>query len=275
MSSDQSNPLLTPQSSVRTDPPLLDQRLAIDTPEQIRLEYLIAGVGSRFLAIAIDTLIQIGVGIALALVLLALGFSLRRVLGNQGTLWLGAGAIFLVFLLNYGYFLIFEWWWNGQTPGKRAIGIRAIKESGRPLNAVEIIGRNLMRIVDQLPFFYAVGVLSALLNSKSKRLGDFVAGSIIVREKPIQTGARSWEEAVPSGNTAQSFLGASQLGPQDYALVEAFLSRRSDLDLGVRHKMAREILNRLEQKLQLSPADRTDPDGTLERLLHEYRQGSR
>ena len=98
----------------------------------------------------------------------------------------------VLFALYYGYFAAFEILWNGQTPGKRAAGIRVIKESGRPLSAAETIGRNLLRIVDQLPGFYAIGIVTSLLNAQNKRFGDFVAGSIVVRESSLSAMRPSW-----------------------------------------------------------------------------------
>src|SRR5580658_8826695 len=152
-------------------PNVLFDKHTIETPEQIRLEFAVAGIGSRFLALAIDTLIQIGLGLVVLLVVF-----LSRTAGafiNLSGQWGVALLIAAVFLLIYGYFACFEILWNGQTPGKRIIGLRVVKNSGRPLTPAETIGRNLMRIVDQLPVFYAVGVIAALINSENKRLGDF------------------------------------------------------------------------------------------------------
>ena len=127
----------------------IDQ-LKIDTPEQIALELPLAGIGSRFLAIAIDTLIQtalyliVGLIVILTLPVDSMFTFLPRLIGP-------ALAVFLIFAIYWGYFAIFEALWKGQTPGKRFAGIRVIKESGRPINAFEAVGRNLMRAVDVLP----------------------------------------------------------------------------------------------------------------------------
>ena len=151
-------------------------QLKIDTPEQIALELPLAGIGSRFLAIAIDTLIQGALYFLTALIfllILPLGSSmlmfLPRLVGP-------AMAIFIGFAIYWGYFAIFEILWKGQTPGKRYAGIRVIKESGRPINAFEAIGRNLMRAVDGMPGIYGVGLVCMMCNRQSRRLGDFVGG---------------------------------------------------------------------------------------------------
>src|SRR5277367_1415113 len=98
-----------------------------------------------------------------------------------------AFIVLAYFVVYFGYFAIFEVLWNGQTPGKKKEGLRVIKDSGRPISPAEAIGRNLMRIVDQLPFLYALGICSVLLSRQNKRLGDFVAGTIVVHEKSLRS----------------------------------------------------------------------------------------
>src|SRR5579871_6571285 len=175
-------------------------KLTIDTPEQMPLEFAIAGIGSRFLALTVDSLIQFGLGVGAFIVLLILGVTTRVL--NWPRLWLLAAFGFIVFLLMFGYYMIFEIIWNGQTPGKRIVGIRAVKETGRPLTPSETVGRNLLRIVDQLPAFYAVGMLVALLNSKNKRLGDFIAGSVVVRESSMKEIKPIWHTTQPAQQAA-------------------------------------------------------------------------
>ncbi len=157
------------------------EKLTIDTPEQIALEFPLAGAGSRFLALAIDSLIQIG-GL-LGLGLLGLGALWLRSAGFQASsTWIVAGLLFAGFAIYYGYFAVFEAMWGGQTPGKRTVGLRVIKVSGEPITTYEALLRNLLRIVDQMPAIYAVGVLSVFFTSRNQRLGDLVAGTVVVQE---------------------------------------------------------------------------------------------
>ena len=107
--------------------------------------------------------------------------------------------ILAAFVLYYGYFAVFETMWSGQTPGKRAIGIRVIAASGRPLGAVDAILRNLLRIVDQMPGMYAVGLLAIFLTSRNQRLGDLAAGTVVVHDRPIE---RRTCRTVPAGPRA-------------------------------------------------------------------------
>ena len=132
-------------------------KLTIETPEQTALEFAVAGIGSRFLAIFIDVLIQSGATIAAMFVFMVISASLAMG-GSKAGQWALAFFLLFYFLLYFGYYALFEIIWNGQTPGKRRIGIRVIKDDGRPLTPAESIGRNLMRIVDWPLAFYGVGI---------------------------------------------------------------------------------------------------------------------
>src|SRR5512146_2669804 len=111
----------------------------IETPEQMSLHLTVAGIGSRFLALAVDTLIQVGAGIVVLVVLGLLGVAGVFAGMRQSPLWVLAALVFAAFLLMFGYFAAFEIAWNGQTPGKRIVGIRVVKDSGRPLTPAETI----------------------------------------------------------------------------------------------------------------------------------------
>jgi uncharacterized RDD family membrane protein YckC len=247
---------------------LLFDKHTIETPEQLRLDFAVAGIGSRFLALAIDSLIQTAVAVLAIIVLAIVGISGALALRGQASVWLLAAIGVLFFLLFFGYFAIFEILWNGQTPGKRSIGIRVVKDSGRPLTAAESIGRNLLRIVDQLPGFYAIGIVVAILNSSNKRLGDLVAGSLVVRESSLAAIKPSWQ-AMPSGTGP--LLGGNALSIEDLALIDAFLNRRSELAPEVRSRMAWQILNQLSPKLGAPPVPGSSNESVLESLAWERR----
>ena len=237
------------------------------------LEFAVAGIGSRFLALAVDTLIQVGIGLAMIIVLALVGVT-GRTLGWRGEgLWLTAALGLVVFLLMFGYFAIFEIIWSGQTPGKRMVGIRVVKETGRPLTPSETIGRNLLRIVDQLPAFYAVGMLVTLLNAKNKRLGDFIAGSVVVRESPMQDIKPIWHTSQTAAVTPAGAARVSNvtLSLDELALIDAFLHRRYDLDPEVRSRMAGEIVARLQPKLLAEAQARLSAESLLEALAYERR----
>jgi uncharacterized RDD family membrane protein YckC len=261
-------------SSTPSDPaaydPAAGEKLIIETPEQTSIEFPLAGIGSRFIAVLIDSLIQGGVMIVLGLIFFAISFGAPGIFRDSsatGAVWIAAILIFAFFLLTYGYFILFEAIWNGQTPGKRLTHIRVIKDSGQPITAIDAVGRNLLRLVDQMPFGYGIGVLCAWISPQSKRLGDYVAGTVVVHEKPFETLASPWDA---SGQLATHQYGANRLTPEEFALVETFLSRRDALEAGVRYDMAAGIARRIESKLTLPP-ERPSAEKLLEQLSHERR----
>ncbi len=248
-------------------------KLTIETPEQTALDFAVAGIGSRFLAIAYDAIIQFLIGLIVGIggFMALAGIS---TVAPKAAVWGGAVLMLFYFFLYFGYYAIFEILWNGQTPGKRKVGIRVIKDSGRPLTPAEAIGRNLMRIVDWLPFLYGVGMVSAFLTKGNKRLGDLVVGSLVVREtalaelKPVwQTAPSTSAPVVWSGGP----LGADRLSAEEFALIESFLSRRSALDLGVRNQMSSAILRRIKDKLAIPADSSLSGEKILETLSYERR----
>jgi uncharacterized RDD family membrane protein YckC len=251
--------------------PAAGEKLIIETPEQTSIEFPLAGIGSRFLAILIDSLIQGAVLLVLGLIFAGLGFGFRgagRGLFPTAGVWIVAILIFIYFLLMYGYFILFESIWNGQTPGKRLTHIRVIKDSGQPITAIDAFGRNLLRLVDQMPFAYGIGVLCAWISPQSKRLGDYVAGTVVVHEKALETVAPHWDATV---QVATHQYGANRLTPEEFALVETFLIRRGALGAGVRHDTAAGIVRRIESKLTLPPEGKPSAEKLLEELSYERR----
>src|SRR5579875_1867767 len=159
-------------------------QLSIDTPEQVALEFPVAGIGSRFVALLLDHIIQFGTIIVLVLVVTAImaagGEHAQDRLAGK---WFIAGVTFIFFLIIWGYFALFEAFWHGQTPGKRAMKLRVIKDTGRQITLFEALARNLLRFVDYLPSLYLAGAITMLCNKRSKRLGDLAAGTIVIHER--------------------------------------------------------------------------------------------
>jgi uncharacterized RDD family membrane protein YckC len=241
--------------------------LIIDTPEQTSLEFPLAGIGSRFLAMAADTAIQIAAGaiIVIATLLIIPGVKLFGLGASQ---WVLALVIIAIFLLNSAYFAFFEAVWNGQTPGKRYAQLRVMKDDGRPISAYDAIGRNLLRIVDSLPGFYGVGVLSIFLSKQSKRLGDYVAGTVVVRETALD-GARPFAEmqvdqSLPAFDTTNITI-------DELRLIETFIQRRDSLDPEVRTSMALQIASRIGEKLQVKVYGWPRTENFLEAVLQQCR----
>jgi uncharacterized RDD family membrane protein YckC len=246
-------------------------KLTIDTPEQTVLEYPIAGLGSRFLALLADTLIQLVLAFFVVIVGSLIGLGLAT-LGGLGPQWTIAIIVVLIFLLNSGYFALFEAVWNGQTPGKRMAQLRVIKDDGRPIGAYEAIVRNALRLVDLLPTMYGIGLISIFLSRQSKRLGDFVAGTVVVHEKTLE-GVRPYmetkiDETLPT-------IDASKVTLDEVQLIETFLHRRDSLEPTVRTNMAAQISGRLADKMEVQISGWPRTEKFLEAVLERCRQSDR
>jgi uncharacterized RDD family membrane protein YckC len=244
---------------------MIDDSYDLRTPEQIELSYDLAGLGSRGLARLLDALIQ-GVVIMAVIFAFGLGGALlssvsRRWLNIDGTLLTILGfalIIVLMFVVLVGYDIFFELAWNGQTPGKRAAGIRVLTVRGEPVMLVHVLVRNLLRIVDFLPSSYITGIISILVTRRSQRLGDIAAGTIVVHERRDalpRTLALDPAAALPA-HLATAF------NRDDVALARDFLLRAATLAPAQRQTLGAQIATTLRRKLasngQVLAADITD-----------------
>jgi len=246
-------------------------KLTIDTPEQTVLEYPIAGLGSRFLAILADTAIQLVLAFLVLIVGSVIGAGLS-IFGGLGMQWIFAIMLIFLFLLYSGYFALFEIFWNGQTPGKRYAQVRVIRDDGRPIGVYEAIVRNALRLIDSMPAMYGIGLISIFVSRKSKRLGDFVAGTVVIHEKTLE-GVRPYEgttidETLPPIDTSKVTLEEAQL-------IETFLNRRDSLDPAVRTTMALQIANRLADKMEVKVYGWPRTERFLEAVMEQCRQNDR
>lgn len=235
------------------------------TPERVSLQYDIAGIGSRGAAVLVDTMLQfIALTVLMLVGVLVVGFA-AGFAGSSGLSFAGpaAGAVLIgvyalaTLVVTAGYFMVFEILWNGQTPGKRLVGVRVIRENGYPIRPIDAVIRNLVRVVDWLPFTYGVGVLTMLLNTRSKRLGDFASGTIVVRE-----GSRG-AVAMPLLASPGEMRGF-ELSNQDATLVRDFLLRRGGMNPRARADLAQRLATSLAQRYSL-PLE-SAPEAFLERL---------
>jgi uncharacterized RDD family membrane protein YckC len=249
-------------------------RLDIDTPEQIALELPLAGIGSRFLALTIDSLLQ-GVVVLALFISAALALPTHGNLGLERFLSQTVGAFLIVllpFCLYWGYFAFFEILWQGRTPGKRLAGIRVIHQTGRPMTAIECIGRNLMRGVDFLPGLYAIGFITMMCNPQNRRLGDYIAGTIVVHDKAVESMAPNWGE---KALTEPLEPEVQKLTPDDLVLIETYLNRRYEIDQVVRMTTAQRIVSMINDKSGVrKPPDQRDDD-FLEAIARQLRNGAK
>lgn len=248
----------------------------------------LAGIGSRFIAVLIDTLIW-GAGL---LVLLLVSWAIKpALLAFSGLSYQWTVAIFTMalFALNWGYFTLFEAFWHGRTPGKRVARIRVIQRSGRAIGIFESMARNFIRYVDQIPFFYAVGVIAIFATRQHQRLGDLAAGTLVVRDRAQETPL--WAEIAdrtftapvfsqrpfpdPSPTTVLDPSGIAKLTSSDLQVLEGFFSRRLDLPLTTRQSLAERIARAIQIKSGLEPPPGTSVETFLEAVARDLRDLAR
>jgi uncharacterized RDD family membrane protein YckC len=263
------NPSYNPGLDPNSDP---TEKLTIETPEQISLEFPLAGVGSRGYALGLDTLIQVIAGLAVVLVVLFTAPDLERSWG-QARNWELAIALFLLFCLYWGYFAIFEILWNGQTPGKRQAKIRVISASGRPITAFEGIGRNFMRAIDSIGF-YLVGAVACAIDKQNRRLGDMVAGTVVVHEVEEQ-GVFYWYGQEKPASAPSVSHEVAALTEQEFQLIETFLARRLDIPNMQRLASAQVIADRMGERLNIPREQRPSGEAFLEEVSRRYRDSVR
>jgi uncharacterized RDD family membrane protein YckC len=267
----------------------LSEEYTIDTPENVTFGYEVAGIGSRFIAALIDSIILgallLGLNLALIMGLAALAgdaSALEQGLAPAEDDWVAGLVIALYALLNFGimwgYYLLFEWLWHGQTIGKRSARIRVVRSDGAPVGFVPIAVRNLVRIVDFLPTGYAVGVITMFCNRQARRLGDFAAGTLVIKDQgeltldalmtavptaaPTKLRTELPAESPPSELTPdQDWSGIRRLTAADYELVQETLARyrSGKLDGALLHRVAGAIATKLEHRAssQLDGQDRS------------------
>jgi uncharacterized RDD family membrane protein YckC len=268
---------------------LNSDQLNIETPELVAIEMPLAGIGSRFIALLIDTLIWLAGLVVLAIVLWAFRPALQA-FNNLSYQWTVALFTLILFLLNWGYFTLFEAFANGRTPGKRVARIRVIQSSGRPIGIFESMARNFVRYIDQIPFFYAVGVIAVFATRQHQRLGDLAAGTLVVRDREQETPL--WGETAARTFTAPAFpLGASvpephvgvalptagvaKLAASDLEVLEGFFSRRLDLPLQTREALALRIAAAIQAKSGLEPPPGASVETFLEATARDLRDIAR
>jgi uncharacterized RDD family membrane protein YckC len=239
-------------------------RYTVDTPENIEFAYDVAGIGSRFLAAILDSLI---IAAAQVLVIYLLGLASQSLAFVESVL-IAVGAV-LSFLILWGYYIVFELVWSGQSPGKRAIGLRVVREGGRPITFTSAAIRNVVRIVDFLPALYGIGVVVMFIDGRARRLGDFAAGTLVVKERRGVT-LESLTAAIPPPppDTQPTLANVHLLGERDYTLVQEFLSRRQELGKEVRARLAAQIAGALQARLGVPQGG--DAERFLQYVAAEY-----
>ncbi|QKY69266.1 RDD family protein [Lentibacillus sp. CBA3610] len=237
------------------------EKVAVKTPEYVSLDFKLAGLGSRAGAMIIDQLLLTIFNIVTILVLVfVIQSDLTAFLGNS-TLPL-AIAIILIFIVYWGYFFVCEYFFGGKTIGKNILGIRVMQDNGHSLTLLSSLIRNLLRIIDMLPTGYFIGIIWVFFHSKHKRLGDIVAGTIVVHERKGKKTkkSRSIEKEIESrGLTKESLAlhdGALRLfGMKEWKLLKGYSERLLQLQEVDRIQLTKKLATALLPKIDLEPEE--------------------
>lgn len=272
-----------------------DEDVAILSAENVSFAVETAGLGSRLAAVFIDMTLQ---GIAFVtlswLLTLATPYIPISVLPMTFMAVISGGG----FLIFYIYFFLFEWLWAGQTPGKKMAGLRVIHANGLPVTWWPVFLRNLLRVIDFLPFGYGLGGLVALSGPHNQRVGDVAAGTIVARErrdathKPILGISEAVDaflkarETPTVHNAADAHLAAVEapeanldperaalrikLSQEDAELVREFLQRRAKMPVLVRARLAQSLAQRISAKLGHAPPTEAQNEALLEYVARAF-----
>lgn len=272
-----------------------EETLIIETPERVPLAFALASIGNRFLAVAIDHFIQY-----FTIFIVAYAFISLSGIGSSGadnppaqmfddmSKWTIALMIIVLFLIFAGYFIVFEWLWSGQTPGKRLLKLRVIREDGRPITLWEAIARNLLRIFDAVPGFvlpvYSIGLITIFLSGRDQRIGDMFAGTVVIRERTDE--APTFAETFSNPVADAAFRRVNKPIPvqanvdaiteSEIEVVETFLRRRWDLTERQRLWMAWRVALPLMYKIK--PAydlQNFSYEAFLEEIVHRFHSRQR
>ncbi|HEV1992527.1 MAG TPA: RDD family protein [Candidatus Dormibacteraeota bacterium] len=250
--------------------PLPDTDLIVPTPERVSFDYQVAGLGTRAIAQLLDLLVVGGILLSVYFV------AILAASANASTV---ATLIALIgtFVVIFGYFWVSESLWSGQTIGKKAFRLRAVGDRGEPLTFGQAGIRNIVRIVDFLPYAYGVGLVVLFVNGKGKRLGDIAAGTIVVKDSdsvslwqlpgartPVPPAGAAGPASNPYTAATPAELTLRRLDPELRRFVSAYARRRPELSLDVRVQLASQV----QPSLRIAVPDLFAQGGPLAALDH-------
>ncbi len=266
-----------------------DEFLQIGTPENVVFDYEVAGIGSRFLAALVDTILIALIDILVAIVaIVAFQIAARTFSAlEEAGWWVFAVVSLVVFVLMGGYYMVFEALWNGQSPGKRLVNLRVIRADGTPITLTESLVRNFMRLIDFFPVGFGLAFITMFIDKQSRRLGDIAAGTLVVFDRPEATleslrPRRPLAAPIPPANPSvpEEGLGGpvlpvDRLTDRDAAMIESYLLRRRDLT--DRARLAAQIAESLHTRMGLPYArmDIRDLERWLADVLRAYHDRQR
>ena len=231
----------------------LDRDLRIRTAEHVGISYDVAGIGNRVLAAFLDVLFILVIVLGLSFIVIRA--ILPQLLLPQSTdFTIAAVLIVVLYLLTpFAYWVVLETFWNGQTLGKRIVGIRVLRDDGSPVGFFAIAARALLRILDLVPILLPVDIVLMVGSRKGQRLGDFVAGTVVVKARVERDFAklRTRASAAPADLTVRGLSGEGQ------RLVREFALREQALQPPARAEVARAIARSVRPAI---PESASHPD---------------
>ena len=223
----------------------LDNTTEVETPEHVRFRYRVAGPVRRMLAYLIDLVVR-------GIVVLAVGLVLAIALGDGNAV--GGVMLIVAFALEWGYYVFFETTGDGRSLGKRALSLRVVKEGGFPISFMDSVLRNLMRGADFLPLGYVIGLFVMAGDSRFRRLGDRVAGTLVVVEERSRVAAPLTITPPPTAAELEGFPQRPPLSASERETLELYL-RRVDLTAARREELAQIIAPALAQRIGVTVKD--------------------
>ncbi len=249
-------------------------QIKIRTPESVELEFRLAGIGSRTVALIIDYLIWGTALIGLLLIWTIVLWQLQEFFPTNRNigLWLTAISLLISFAVYCCYFIVFETLWQGQTPGKRYANIRVVRDDGQPVGLSQTLLRSLLRPIDDI---LLLGVCFIIFGKQEKRIGDWVAGTLVIQEEQAIASAQfplsKESEVLATKLLAEANVGA--LVPDDFAVIRAYLQRRSLMDARAKAELGRQLADQLSGLIGISALPfELPPDVFLEAVYCAYQQ---
>lgn len=241
----------------------MEQDFALLSPEKTILTFRLAGMGSRVAAHLLDIVVVVGAFLAIAF---SVSLLLGGIDGGLSMLFIGAGII----LIPFGYFVLLEGLWNGQTLGKKATGIRVRMVDGTPVTFAAALGRNLLRPADMLPGSYFLGFLAMFANEKSQRIGDLVAGTIVTYEKRPEINF-SVAPHIDHFHPLEPHVGQlSGMTMEEYVALRRFADRFPELPANVQAKLTREVWEPLAARRNVPSLPNVHPIYMAEAVVMKY-----
>ena len=243
------------------------------TPESVELEFTLAGIGNRAWALLIDYHVLAFLIVALLISLNIISIQVVNILvgfseADDIKIWSAAIQLLVTYFIYTGYFVYFETRWQGQTPGKRFAKIRVIQDNGRPIGLQQATLRSLLRVVDDILF---LGAVLIALSPKEKRLGDWVAGTIVIQAPSV--AAATFPISEQANDLAKQLVNAdlSQLLPDDFAVIREYLQRRKVMAPKARAQLSLQLAQQIKSIIALQKLSTpVTPDVFLEAVYLAY-----